>query len=232
MQKNLNKQREKQSEALKYVQSALNSIETVKCYNGQETEKRKYSSVVEGVARWYYRVAQTNSLQFMVSAFMGQAMFVQGFYYGSKLVQKGEMSTGDVLTTFFSAVQAFNSITGILPQMIVLEKGKTAGATLRAIMAQVQMGPTVSRRTDLKEPEACQGNIAVENVGIVKCLKLTATDRVTAFFRVSFETGSDGTSKRQHVYTWGRTLVHHRKERVWQEYDESVALTILSPCSR
>ncbi|KAJ9626935.1 ATP-dependent permease [Taxawa tesnikishii (nom. ined.)] len=183
MQKNLNKQREKQSEALKYVQSALNSIETVKCYNGQETEKRKYSSVVEGVARWYYRVAQTNSLQFMVSAFMGQAMFVQGFYYGSKL--------------------AFNSITGILPQMIVLEKGKTAGATLRAIMAQVQMGPTVSRRTDLKEPEACQGNIAVENVGIVKCLKLTATDRVTAFFRVSFETGSDGTSKRQHVYTWG-----------------------------
>lgn len=164
MQRNFGKQQAKLSEALKYVTSALNAIETVKCFNGQEIEKEKYSKIIGEAAQWYYRTAHVSACQMGITVLLGQLMFVQGFYYGGTLVTTGQKTTGDVVTTFFSAMQAFQSVQSILPQLIVLEKGRTAGATLRAMMAQVYQGPAVTRTKGLKQPAHCKGSITVKNL--------------------------------------------------------------------
>ncbi|KAG9669419.1 putative ABC transporter, partial [Aureobasidium melanogenum] len=163
MQQSVTKQQEKLTEALKFVSNAINAIETVKCFNGQEHELSKYSSRLKEAASWYYRVVNVNAQQFGFVGFMTLAMFVQGFYYGGVQVDKHEKNTGDVVTTFFSAISAFQAISSVLPQMIVLQKGRTAGSTLRAIMAQMVKNPHALPSPRLLKPGRCDGNIEFRN---------------------------------------------------------------------
>ncbi|KAI5254017.1 putative ABC transporter [Aureobasidium subglaciale] len=164
MQQHVNKQQEKLTEALKYVGNAINAIETVKCFNGQEHELARYASRLKDAATWYYRVINVNAQQFGFMGFMTLAMFVQGFYYGGVQVDNHEKNTGDVITTFFSAISAFQAISSILPQMIVLEKGRTAGSTLRTVMATMAKKPDSTSPYELVRPEECKGHIEFRNV--------------------------------------------------------------------
>lgn len=164
MQPHVKKQQEKLTEALKYVTNALAAIETVKCFNGQEAEIRKYSKTIAEASAWYMRVVNSNAIQFGFTSFMASAMFVQGFYYGGVLIRKGEVNPGSVVTTFISALGAFQAISAILPQMIVLEKGRTAGATLRAVMTQIGRGPVINSTRGSVTMEKCKGDIKLENV--------------------------------------------------------------------
>ena len=164
MSKNLEKQQAKLTEAQKFSTSALSAIETVKCFNGQEIERIKYITCVREAAQHYYRVANANALQMAFIVLLSVSMFVQGFYYGGVLIREGKKDASDVITTFFSAISAFQSITSIFPQMIVLEKGKVAGSTLRAIMAQVQQKPSAQRQSGAIIPITCMGRIELQNV--------------------------------------------------------------------
>lgn len=164
MQPHVKKQQEKLSEALKHVNSALSYIETVKCFNGQDHEKSKYATAIQESSIWYMRVVNSNALQFAVTSFMASAMFVQGFYYGGVLVRNGEKNAGDVVTTFVAALGAFQAIASILPQMIVLEKGRTAGATLRAVINQIEGGPAASPVRGSSKLDSCKGSIELKNV--------------------------------------------------------------------
>lgn len=89
---------------------------------------------------------------------------MQGFWYGSSLVGSGKVSPGDVLTTFWACLMATQSIEQILPQMIVFEKGRAAGVSLKAVLERL------SRRRQAKEPKGtrapmfCDGDIEVRNV--------------------------------------------------------------------
>lgn len=158
------KQQARLTEAQKYSVSAFSAIETVKCFNGQEMELERYKKKVAEAAIWYYRVANNNALQTGFLLLLAQSMFVQAFYYGGVLISSGEKTAAEVVTTFFSAFGAFQAIQQILPQMLVMEKGRTAGATLRAIMAQVSGGSTIEHDSRLQKPMACFGNIHLKHV--------------------------------------------------------------------
>ncbi|EMF16331.1 bile salt export pump [Sphaerulina musiva SO2202] len=164
MYKNIDKMMHKLTEAQKYTTSAFSAIETVKCFNGQEIEAEKYSRTIEQAGIFYAWVAHGSALQMALIVMLSVSMFVQGFYYGGILIAKGEITSGDVVTTFFSAIGAFQAIQAILPQMIVLEKGRSAGATLRAIMAQVESKTKDGAPQDQIAPETCLGNIKVKNL--------------------------------------------------------------------
>ncbi|KAM0717727.1 hypothetical protein Q7P37_007579 [Cladosporium fusiforme] len=164
MQTALSGQQGKLTEAQKYLTSAFSAIETVKCFNGQEIELGKYIKKVSEAALWYYRVANVNAIQTGFLGFLGSTIFVQGFYYGGVLIDNNKKTTADIMTCFLSAIAAFQSVQGILPQIIVLEKGRTAGLTLRTIMAEVQGGAAIGKQSDLLRPAVCKGNIEVRNV--------------------------------------------------------------------
>jgi ATP-binding cassette subfamily B (MDR/TAP) protein 1 len=165
MQNALTNQQSKLTEAQKYMTSAFSAIETVKCFNGQEIELGKYIRKVKDAASWYFRVANVHAIQMGFLGFLASTIFVQGFFYGGILIDKQKKTTADVMTCFLSAIAAFQAVQGILPNMIVLEKGRAAGSTLRMIMAEVQGGAAVNKNpAHLQRPAQCKGDIDVRNL--------------------------------------------------------------------
>lgn len=84
--------------------------------------------------------ALSNSIQIGFVRFVTTAMFVQGFWYGGHLVTTGRTSACDVLTTFWACLMATKPIEDILPHMLVLEKGRAAGAGTKATLDQMSGG--------------------------------------------------------------------------------------------
>ena len=164
MEPNVHKQGEKLQEALKYVTNAFQSIEMVKSFNGQGSKLWRYSRAIKGAAKYHIRQANLQSLQvgFMQLATLG--MFVQGFWYGSSLVDSGKKNPGQVMTTFWAAFMAVQSIAGFLPQIIVLEKGRIAGAKLSIVMAETQKEGNCLGLTSGDRPRHCPGDIEMKNV--------------------------------------------------------------------
>lgn len=92
-------------------------------------------------------------------------MFVQGFWYGSSLVASGYLSSGEVLRTFWACLVAVQSIEQILPQVIILEKGKSAGSFLKAILGGSAWD---KQSTETLLPRHCKGSIEIKNVSSTK----------------------------------------------------------------
>lgn len=164
MQPNIIRQETKLSTASKLVHSALSAIDTVKYFNAQSLEMSQYQPVIKEAALFYMKQALSNALQIGTIRFVTTAMFVQGFWYGSYLVRTKKSSAGDVLTTFWACLMAAKAIEDILPHMIVLEKGRAAAASMKAILRQMSHGSKVNHQQGLCAPEYCEGDIEVKNV--------------------------------------------------------------------
>lgn len=152
------------SNVSKIANSATASIDTVKCLNGQQFEYRNFVSRVDGAAVHYLKQARLNSLQIAIIRVMMFAMFVQGFWYGSSLAISGKLSAGDVLRTFWACLTAAQSIELILPQVIVLEKGKFAAAALENVISDQTGEKTANEMKGTLYPRHCEGDIEVNNV--------------------------------------------------------------------
>lgn len=118
------------SEASKITYDAFNSIDVVKCLNGQSSTYALMMARIKGAARLYMKLAVLISVQTAFPRFMSFVMFVQGFWYGSVLVQSGKSTPGDVLTTFWACLIVTQSISQLVQHSAALERGKIAGETL------------------------------------------------------------------------------------------------------
>ena len=94
-------------------------------------------------------------------------MFVQGFWYGSSLVSTGKRTPAQVLTTFWAALMAVQGVTGFLPQLVVIQKGKVAGAKLLETMAQIQGHEAAPEIQEGEVPIECSGYIEFKKVSIM-----------------------------------------------------------------
>lgn len=150
--------------ASKIATNAIGSIESVKCLNGQAFEHRSFSDRIEQSAVHYLHQCRLNSLQLAFIRWMMFGMFVQGFWYGSSLARNGTLSSGEVLRTFWACLTAAQSIEMILPQMIVMEKGKVASEGLKYLMQYNSEQKIQSEEKDTMYPLHCEGNIEVNNV--------------------------------------------------------------------
>lgn len=156
--------------ASKTGNSAITSIDTVKCLNAQSVELRNFSFRIDKAAMHYLRHARINSLQIATIRMMMFGMFVQGFWYGSSLASSGKLSAGEVLRTFWACLIAAQSIELGLPQSIVLEKGKVAAAGLREALLFQRPSRSAGEMKDVSYPRYCEGDIEVSNVS---CFHLT-----------------------------------------------------------
>ena len=134
---------------LKYFTSAIQNIETVKSFNGEKHELQNFRKLVTRAGRLYNRVANYRSMQIGFMQFSTLLVFFQAFWYGDHLVRTGNINIGQVITTFWAALMAIQGVTGILPQFIVLQKGKIAAARLRLLMMPAL---TDNRQQDLRDP--------------------------------------------------------------------------------
>lgn len=161
MQPSIRAQQEELSSASKMTMNAFSNIETVKCFNGQDLETSKYTQAVANAASHYLAQAKANALQIGFVRFVTLAMFVQGFWYGHYLVATGSKSTGIVVTTFWSCLTATQAVEQILPHMLVLEKGRAAGAALLNIIKESR---TAVKPHLIDQPQMCRGEIEIHNV--------------------------------------------------------------------
>lgn len=166
MKRNIHAQETELNHISKIANSATTSIDTVKCLNGQEIEYRNFVSRVDNAAVHYLKQARFNSLQITIIRVMMFAMFVQGFWYGSSLAISGKLSAGDVLRTFWACLTAAQSIELVLPQVIVLEKGKIAATALDNVISDQSGNKTVNEMKGTLYPRHCEGDIEVNNVSI------------------------------------------------------------------
>jgi ATP-binding cassette subfamily B (MDR/TAP) protein 1 len=162
MKYSIRAQQDELTEASKVANNAITNIDTVKYLNGQALEYQRFSSHIISSAIHYLRQARLNSLQIALIRWMIFGMFVQGFWYGSSLARAGKLSSGEVLRTFWACLTAAQSIEQVLPQMIVMEKGKVAGVALNSTIESKKV--RVVSEIKGRYPEHCEGDIEVKNV--------------------------------------------------------------------
>ncbi|KAI4653901.1 hypothetical protein J4E93_001669 [Alternaria ventricosa] len=150
--------------ALKYITTAVTSIETVKCFNGERYELHVFTSIVTIAASLYRSVANFRSMQIGIMQFFTISVFVQGFWYGSHLVETGESDPEQVLKTFWAALMAMSGMTQIMPQLIVLQQGKMAGARLSVLMKQISTSDQQLESQGKLRPERCTGQLEFRKV--------------------------------------------------------------------
>lgn len=134
IQPNIELQTEHLSTAAKHTTNAFSIIDTVKYYNGHIQEQQRYTSAIRKAASCYYRQVTWHAGQSAVLRFITLGMFIEGFWYGSTLISSDAESAGRIFTAFWSCLLATSSLMAILPHMMEFEKGKMAGAQLRAMI--------------------------------------------------------------------------------------------------
>ncbi|KAL4796759.1 P-loop containing nucleoside triphosphate hydrolase protein [Aspergillus venezuelensis] len=186
--------------ASKVVNSAVTSIDTVKCLNAQGVEQEKFSRGVDKAATQYLRQALFNSLQISAMRFFMFAMFVQGFWYGSHLVTTGKLDGGEVLRTFWACSTAAQSVESLMPHLLILEKGKVAGAALKNVLYQKVNNRHSRDMQGGLYPTHCEGGIEVSKVSFSYPMQpdQLSLDSSTFFFPAgvtTFVIGKSGSGK-------------------------------------
>ena len=164
MQPAIERQAQHLADAAKNSIFAFNDIDTVKCHNAQDHELQKFRDALKEAAKSYLTQALANALQIGVVRLLMLSLFVQGFWYGSHLVADGKKSSGQVLTAFWACLMATQTFEQILPQMIILEKGRAAAATIQAVVVKIGAIGCVPDDGSVKAPSYINGEIQVRNV--------------------------------------------------------------------
>lgn len=153
----------------KHAAAALNAMETVKCSNGQAFESSQYLNSIKQAASQYISQARLNAIRFGIVRFLTLAIFVQGFWYGSHLVQNGTRDSGQILTAFWACLIATQTFEGLLQHLLVLEKGRSAGQILYSIVTNID---EVRNPGEFEiKPDHCHGDIQFVEVGIIDYIK-------------------------------------------------------------
>ena len=172
MQPSIEAQAEELTKASSIANDAILDIDTVKCFNRQDFETWQYRKAIDRAARYYLRLAQANALQIGGLRLITLVMFVQGFWFGSHLVNTGQKNPGDILTAFWACLMATQAFERIQPEVVILEKGRAAGAALGSILDQLEDDFGISRVSGNTFPLCCAGDIEIRDV----CRKARAAE--------------------------------------------------------
>ncbi len=161
-----NVQRDELSRASKYASASLLAIDLVKVYNAQDHELWQYLQVLKQAGKQYLIQTFCVSSQMGFVKFWMVSLFVIGFWLGAFLDDKGETTPGNVLTTFYAVLIAFQSVESLGTQWLAVVKGMAAGKSLLATLGQFD-GCQTEETSGLQRPERVPEDIELENVSIV-----------------------------------------------------------------
>lgn len=209
-------QKRELSRASKYANTAITAIDTVKTFNGQDHEVWQYYSTIKQAAGDYLVQARANALQFGVTKFMMVAIFVQGFWYGISLANKG-LDPGNVVTTFYACLSAMQAVEIVLPQWLVLTKGMSAGETLKSIRVQLKPGRKGTIMDGSVKPTSCPGDIEVNRVGPSTNIVISTNENL-GIICIPFEPTAECIKQHEFLLPIRRNNICCWKERIWKEY--------------
>jgi len=163
IQPNIAGQQVEMSKAAKHVFNTFTSIETVKCFGGQNIEFERYATALRRVTAFYYRQVFWFAAQVGVTRIATMGMYVQAFWFGSALLNRGEISAENIIIAFLGTTMAVGALMQVMPQLLILEKGKAAGQKLRAVMVQ-NSKERLRRAGERVVSDTCIGDIEFREV--------------------------------------------------------------------
>ncbi|KAJ2913175.1 hypothetical protein MD484_g7239, partial [Candolleomyces efflorescens] len=115
------------------IDRCLNAITTIKAFNAQPTETARADRSFETMKLKAKRLSGVWGFTSGLAHFVMMGMFVQGFWFGSKLVREGKVSPGDVMAVFWACLIATSNLQMCIPHSITMAKGKEAMASLMSL---------------------------------------------------------------------------------------------------
>ncbi|KAJ7219370.1 P-loop containing nucleoside triphosphate hydrolase protein [Mycena pura] len=216
----LNVERSKTATAATHVDRAVTNIATVKAFNAAAYEQTNLSAALDQMTAATKKLNAVWSLTSGLAQFVMMGMFVQGFWFGSKLVKAGKIGPGDVMAVFWACLIATTNLQMCIPQFIVLTKGKFAMVSLLTLIdgnddddfgvipltPDTKFSPThsfherTSRNLRKIRPLRCAGEFALHNISFAYPSRptLPVLHDVTLFlpaYETTFIVGGSGSGK-------------------------------------
>ena len=116
------------------VERTVNSIPTIKAFNAVPEELSRFREILHQSGGAYMRYCVCWASRLGLTSTLMLAMFVQGFWYGSHLVQKGSITPGAVMTVFWAALMASTQFQQLMTGLTVIEKGKVALSNIEKVL--------------------------------------------------------------------------------------------------
>ncbi|KAK0457549.1 ABC transporter type 1, transmembrane domain-containing protein [Desarmillaria tabescens] len=176
-------ERSQESVAATLIDHAVSAVATVKAFNAASQERDSLSTVLDCVKVADKKLVAVWSLTSGLSQFVMMSVFVQAFWFGSKLVKQSKVEPGDVMAIFWTCLIATSNLQMCIPKFITLTKGKFAMVALLALADSEEAGALTPvspsyysrasifhgrpvRSTHLPKiiPSKCHGEIALHNV--------------------------------------------------------------------
>ncbi|TLS31043.1 hypothetical protein PpBr36_03267, partial [Pyricularia pennisetigena] len=159
LEKAIRTQKEKQAVATKLSAAAITGIDLVKIYNSHEHELHNFRLAAREAGKHARVQTMWNALQAAFIKVYMAVVFLSGFFFGIYQVHQGNMSAGDVLTTFYAALSTFQGVQGLGPHILSITKGIQAGKALKSVVSErvVEMGGG-------RKPRVFEGRIEVKSL--------------------------------------------------------------------
>ncbi|KAI0043061.1 P-loop containing nucleoside triphosphate hydrolase protein [Auriscalpium vulgare] len=127
-------ERHQLSVAATLVDRAVTAIATVKAFNASSYEQSALAVLTDKLRLAAWRLNRVWAVTSGMTQVAVMAMFVQGFWFGGKLVRDGKATAGDVMAVFWACLIATTNLQMCIPYFITLAKGKFAMSSLLTLV--------------------------------------------------------------------------------------------------
>ncbi|KAJ7594062.1 P-loop containing nucleoside triphosphate hydrolase protein [Mycena floridula] len=155
------------------IDRAVNAIATVKAFNASRYEESAFDTVLNKLKVADKKLNAVWGFTSSLSQFVMMAMFVQGFWFGAKLIRDGKVAPGDVMAVFWACLIATSNLQMCIPQFITVAKGKFAMVSLLTLAESTPSPSTApSSRSSTHRashirgirPRRCEGELALHDL--------------------------------------------------------------------
>lgn len=151
-------------DAATLVNWSINSIATVKQFNGQHSVTEKLRATLLEGSRSYYSFSKYAGIQQGLSRFLILSMFMPVFVYGTNLVHAKMVEVGDVLTVLSCSFMISGSFAALGLRLESLNKGQVASAKIKQFLDLGVSSVTYFKNMIGIFPHTCQGSIDFQKV--------------------------------------------------------------------
>jgi ATP-binding cassette subfamily B (MDR/TAP) protein 1 len=226
------------------VDRAVAAIATVKAFNAVEHERHSLRIVLQRLKGVAGGLVTVWGLNLGLTQFFMMSMFVQAFWFGSKLVREGTITPGQVMTVFWACLIATSNLHMAIQQLVIITKGKSAMASIvnlieaplqesvygfRGISPQSNLLPLSRKVNKLKQivPSNCHGALEFVNVSFAYPSRpsVPVLDSVTMFFApgdITFVVGGSGSGKSTVAQLLARIYTQQRGQITLDQNDMEV----------
>lgn len=116
------------------IDRALTAISTVKVFNAQTLETARTDFQLDLLRQASNKLTTVWAIAIGFANFTTFSMFVQGFWFGAKLVREGKITSGDVLAVFWACLIAASTLNQFMQCAVAFTKGKSSMVELMKLI--------------------------------------------------------------------------------------------------